>query len=356
MDEENTLEQEQTTTEIDEAQFQGGIAVREAVPPETEEVPLEEQPAETTEQLEDLNKTVDDLEKQITEQQEQDQRLLAALDEVLEKRSQQLANEQQKRPRTRSERAAAGVARRGVGFVSLGLILMFMGIVMIITLFSQTPNYNMPIKLSPICAIIIGVEILISQAVTHGHSRISVPSLIISVILVAGCCALCAKLGGDHKEETVQFNNRTVAGEIYDKSYTELKKIADVTKLNVTVNLNSDSDGKIKGATALSTSDQVNIKIEFGGIYNSPKDFAADCKKVIDCYHSMGISVSELHFINRSKLRAYSLDIEGKFEQDFDEKRIEEMVNYVYVDDFDYIEDLEDYVEPTSKTSSESVN
>lgn len=353
MAEEKISEQEQITAETNEEQFQGGIAVREAIPPETEEAPSEEQPAETTEQPVDTNETVDELEKQIAEQQEQDQRLLSALDEVLEKRSRQLANEQQKRPRTRSERAAAGVARRGVGFVSLGLILIFMGVVMIITLYSQTPDYNVPIRLSPVCAVIIGVEILISQAVTHGHSRISIPCLIISVILVAGCCILCTKLGGDHKEEIVQYNNRTVAGEIYDKSYTELKKIADVTKLNVTVNLNSDSDGKIKGATALSTSDLVNIKVEFGGVYNSPKDFAADCKKVIDCYHSMGISVSELHFINRSKLRAYSLDVEGKFEQDFDEKRIEEMVNYVYVDDFDYIEDLEDYVESTSNTNSE---
>lgn len=351
MDEENISEQEPITDEFIEEQSQGGVAVREDIASETEEAPVAEMPAETEEQISDTEKTAEELEKQIAEQQEQDQRLLAALDEVLEKRNQRLADEQNKRPRTRSERVAAAVARRGVGFISLGLILVFMGIVMIITLSSQTPNYNVPINLSPICAIIIGAEILISQAVTHGHSRISIPSLIISVLLVAGCCVLCAKLGGDYKEETVEFNNRTVAGEIYDRSYAELKKVADVTKLNVVVNLNSDSDGRINGATALSTSDLVNINIEFGGAYNSPKDFAVDCKKVIDCYRSMGINVSELHFKNKSKLRSYSLDIEGRFEQDLNEERIEEMVNYVYIDDYDYIEDLEDYVEPTSETS-----
>lgn len=354
MDEENYSEMD--TEEIIDESPQGGVAVSEEEHYETEEVyedeiPAMEQPDEPP--IAVIEKTQEDIEREIAEQQAQDQRLLDALDKVLEKRGQRIVDAPSKRPLSKGERAAVAVKRRGVGFFSLGLILVFMGIVMISTLSASTPNYNAPINLSPLCAIFIGAEILITHILTHGRYRVSIPSLIISVLIVALCCILCAKLGGDYEEETVEFNNRTVAAEIYDRSYAELKEITDINTLTVSVNLNPDGDGKTKGATALSTSDKVKIDIEFGGSFDLPKDFASECKKVIDSYHTMGINVSEIHFKNKSKLRSYSLDIEGKFEQDFGEARLEEMVNYIYIDDFDYIEDLEDYTEPTSDDESE---
>lgn len=356
MNDENISEQEQLTEQSTDEPAQGGIAVREDIPQTMEEPPLSKQLTESVEQLADIDDQAAEIEKQIAEQHEQDQKLLAALDEVLERRSQQVESEQQKRPRTRSERTAAVIAKKGVGFVSLGIILIFMGVVMIVTLSASTPNYTIPLKLSPICAILIGAELLITQVMIRGRPRISVLSLIISVLIVMGCCILCVKLGGDYKEETVEYNNRTVAGEIYDRSYTELKKIANISSVKVDVSLNPNGAVIKKGTDALASGDIVNINLEFGGIYNSPKNFAADCKKVIDCYRSMGLSISDFHFKNESKLRSFTLDVEGKFVQDYDENRLEELVNYVYVDDFDYIEDLEDYVEPTSKSDTESAD
>lgn len=295
-------------------------------------------------------------EKRIAQQREQDEKLLAALDEVLEKRSQQIGAEMRKRPLSGKEKVAAAVANRGIGFVSLGFILIFMGIVMIATLSAATPNYTIPLKLSPICAILIGAEILINQVMTHGRPRVHIPSILISVLVVGGCCFLCAKLGGDYKEETELFNNRSVAGQIYDKSYNELKNLADIKSLNVDVNLNPDGSSKLKGIEALSASDTVTVKVAFGGAYNSPKDFAGDCKKIIDGYRIMGIYITNFHFSNESSLRSFTLDVEGKYAQDYDENRLEEMVNYFYVDDYDYIEDLDDYVETSEETSTSSVS
>ena len=322
---------------------QGGVAVQTEIPTEVTEQPIEPT-AEMTEQAA--------FEQQIADQEKQDQKLLAALDEVLEKRSRQLAGEEHKRPRTRSERAAAAVQRKGVGFVSLGLILVFMGIVMIKTLSAATPNYTIPLKLSPICAILIGAEMLVTQVLTRGKLRVSVPSLVIAVLFVAGCCILCAKLGGNYREEVVEYNNRTIAGQIYDRSYVQLKDLADITSVKVDVSLNPEGSGKLKGVEALSSSDSVDVSVEFGGIYNTPKSFASDCKKVIDSYREMGIYVTDLHFVNKSRLRSFTLDVEGQFEQDLSEERLEEMVNYVYVDDYDYIEDLEDYVEEDESSTS----
>ena len=293
-------------------------------------------------------------EMRIAQQQEQDEKLLAALDEVLEKRSKQISAETKKRTLSKSKKAAATVASRGIGFVSLGIILIFMGIVMIATLSAATPNYTIPLKLSPICAVLIGAEILIHQVMTHGRPRVHIPSVLISVLVVGGCCFLCAKLGGDYKEETELFNNRSIAGQIYDKSYKELKGLADIASLNVDVNLNPDGGSKLKGIEALSASDTVNVKVAFGGVYNSPEDFAGDCKKIIDSYRLMGLYVTNFRFSNESSLRSYTLDVEGKFAQDYNKDKLEEMVNYFYVDDYDYIEDLDDYTETSDNTSTSS--
>ena len=347
---EEITEQEQVT--VSEPVEQGGAAVATETASQVPEVTVSSEASVDAASAPTLEAA--EIEKQIADQAEQDQKLLAALDEVLEKRSLRLAEEELKRPRTRSERAAAAIQKKGVGFVSLGIILVFMGIVMIITLSAATPNYTLPLKLSPLCAIFIGTEILITQVLTHGKLRVSIPSVIISVLFVAGCCLLCTKLGGDYQEEVFEYNNRTVAGEIYDRSYTQLKDLADITSLKVDVSLNPDGKGKLRGVDALSSSDVVDVSVELGGVYNTPKDFAADCKKIIECYHTIGIHITDLHFVNKSKLRSYSLDVEGKFAQDFSESRLEETVNYIYVDDYDYIEDLEDYVEETSDDNSDS--
>ena len=325
---------------------QGGAVVEDEAPYDTADDPIGME-QQSVDDVPDFARKAAQTEKEIAMQLEQDERLLKALDEVLEKRSRQAAAaaaEQQKRPMSKSERTAAAFKKKGVGFVSLGMILIFMGIVMITALSSSTPNYTLPVKLSPVCAILIGVEILITSLATHGRFRINIVSILVSILLVTVCCIVSLKLGGDYKEEVVEYNNRTIAGEIYDRSYEKLKDLADIKKVEVSVNLNPDGTGKQKGIEALSAGDIVNVDVELGGIFNSPRNFTADCKRIIEEYRNMGINITNFRFKNKSKLRSYSLDIEGKFAQDFDESRLLELVNYVYIEDFNYIEDLEDYV------------
>lgn len=322
---------------------QGG-AVVETISQEPPDITAEEA-LRTADGAEDYARMTAQTEKELALQLEQDEKLLRALDEVLEKRSRQAEAGQQKRPHSKSERAAEAIRKKGVGFISLGLILIFLGFVMFTTLSSSAPNYTLLLKLSPVCAILIGAEILITCIVTRGRFRVNVISLLISILLVVLCCILCMKLGGEYKEEVVEYNNRTIAGEIYDRSYEKLNGIADINKVEVSVNLNPDGTGKKKGIEALSAGDIVNVNVELGGIFNSPKNFAADCKRIIDSYHEMGINITNFSFKNKSKLRAYSLEVEGQFAQDFDVSRLLEMVNYVYIEDFNYIEDLEDYIE-----------
>lgn len=360
MNEEKFTEQEDKVQQpaAEESSGQGGAAVltEQSVPSVEGETAVEtgEEPAvmdPSYEAVENFVNQADAIEKQIADQQEQDRRLLEALDKALERRN-RTASEETKRPLTKTERAAATVSRKGVGFVSLGLILIFMGVVMIATLTASTPNYTLPIKLSPVCAVMIGAEIIITQAVTRGRPKISFTSLVLSVLLVAGCIILCLKLGGDYKEEVVEYNNRTIAGEIYDRSYERLRGMADIVSVDVEVDLNPDGTGKTKGIEALSTSDIVNVNIVLGGVYYTPRSFVADCRKIVDGYAEMEINVTNFRFRNESRLRAYSLDIEGKYAQNMDEHRLLEMVDFVYIDDYNYIEDMDDYVESDDSDDS----
>lgn len=291
-----------------------------------------------------------ELDEQNRRMDEQNKKLLDALDEVLEKRTQEM-RERQKNSRNKAERVAATIVKKGVGFVSLGLIMIFLGIVMIVCLFSPAPDFMIPLKLSPICAVLIGVELLMNQLMTRGHFRINIPSLVISALLVVGCCFMCVKLSGTYKEDKQEYNNRTIAADIYDRSYKELRYVAEIADITVEVDLNPYGSGQAKGVDALSTDDNVNITVEFAGAYNSPKAFAADCKKILDGYRIMGINVTNFYFKNSGEFHSFNLAVEGRYAQDQSESKLAEEVNYVYLDDADYLEDLEDYTEETKETS-----
>lgn len=284
------------------------------------------------------------VEKRRAELEEQDKKLLAALDEVLEKRTQQM-RDQQKRSQSKAERFAGKVVKKGVGFVSLGLILAFLGIIMLICLLSPNPDFYLLLKLSPICAVLVGIELLLSQLMTRGNFRINIPSIVISALLVVGCCVMCVSLNGTYKQDKQEYNNRSIAAEIYDRSYKELRYVADIASITVDVDLNPDGSGAEKGVDALSVDDNVNIKVAFAGTYRSSKSFAADCKKIIDGYRIMGINVTNFYFSNKSTYNSYNLAVEGKYAQDYSESRLEEQVFYIHTEDYDYLEDLEDYEE-----------
>lgn len=272
-----------------------------------------------------------------------DREFLAALGAVLEKTRPQPAPPPPKPEESPAEKLAIGVVKKGVGVVSLALILIFMGIVLVCTLFSSEPDYLLPMKLSPVAAVLIGLELLAHYLASGKHFRVHIPSIIISALIVVGCCAMACVLNSSYSESKTEYNNRSVAAEIYDSSYKELRHVADIADLTVTVDLNPDGTGRKKGIEALAAGDYVAISCEFAGTCSTPKEFAAMCKGIIDGYRFLDIPVTEYHFINEGKLHRFSLDIEGKFEQDYSESRLAELVDHIYVEDYDYIPDLEDF-------------
>ena len=318
----------------------------------TEETNIENQNAEPYSEP-SFEQQAAEIDRKKAELEEQDRKLLQALDEVLEKRSRKMQDEvrQRQQQKTNAVKIAKRAVKKGVGFVSLGLILIFLGIVIIVCLFSPSPDYLIPMKLSPICAILIGIEILANQILTRGKFHLNVPSLITSAALVVGCCIMCTSLNKTYNHDKELYNNRSIAAEIYNRSYNDLRNVADIELLTVDVDLNLDSSGKHKGVEALSPSDIVNITVVLGGEPASPKDFTHQCKMIIDSYRLMEINVTDFYFSNESELYSFKLDVKGRYEQDYSEARLEELVNYVYYDKYGFPEDIEDLVEEESKES-----
>lgn len=324
----------------------------EDIPPEISAPPDDEPfvPEAETMTTEQFERQAAAAERTRAEMEQRDREFLAALDQVLEKQKIRETQPQSPPPPPRRN-IAAGLVKKGVGMISLALILIFMGVVMLVCLFSRSPDYLLPLKLSPLAAVLIGLELLVGYLTSGKHFRVHIPSIVISALLVVGCCIMAAALNKSYSATKTDYNNRSVAAEIYDSSYKELRYVSDISVLRVEVDLNPDGVGSEKGLEALSADDTVNIFIELGGSFEGPAGFAAECKKIIDSYKILGIPVTNFTFINEGRLHSFKLEAEGKFIQDYSESRLTELVRYVYIENYDYIHDLADYTEPPEETA-----
>lgn len=315
---------------------------------EIADTPLEQPNSDKLE----YEQNIAEVERFQAEMEARDREFLAAMEHVLEKTTSRRQEPEKRDDDAPIGRFAISFVKKGVGVVSLSLILIIMGVVMAACLFSKSPDYLLPMKLSPIAAVLLGLELLAHYVTSGKHFRIHIPSIVISALLVVGCCAMAASLNESYSETKTEYNNRSIAAEIYDHSYKELRYLADITSLGVEVDLNPDGLGKDKGFEALSTDDIINIRVELGGSYSSAGEFAEECKKIIDGYRILGIPVTNFRFTNEGKFHSFSLDVEGKFLQDYSENRLADRVVHYYVEDFDYIDDLEDFVGETEQAET----
>ncbi|MGN1422508.1 MAG: hypothetical protein ACI4XA_03965 [Oscillospiraceae bacterium] len=281
------------------------------------------------------------------EMEARDREFLASLDRILER--QPAARSKPRSAEQAINKFALGVVKKGAGIISLSLILILLGVVMTCCLFSSAPDYLLPLKLSPIAAVLLGLELLAHYLTSKSDFRVHIPSIIISAALVVGCCIMCVKLNETYSEQKTEYSNRTIAAEIYDSSYKELRFIADISRLDVEVDLSEGTD-RSEGINSLSAGDHVTVGIELGGAYSKPSEFARECKEIIDSYRILGIPIDDFHFVNEGRLHSYRLDVEGKFAQDKSESELAEIVSHIYLEDYDYIEDLDDFTDTSEET------
>lgn len=279
-----------------------------------------------------------------------DRDILAALDQMLE-RHHTPPRVPQPPEESAIEKFALGMVRKGAGIVSLSITLIFMGIVVICCFFADHPDYLLPMKLAPVSAILLGLELFVYHITSGRKFRIHIPAIIITALIIAGCCTMAVVMDRSYTETRTEYNNRSIAAEIYEKGYYELRHAADIKEIEVEVDLNPDGAARIEGIESLSADDTVVLTVTFSGTYNGPAAFASECKTVIDAYRFLGIPVTRFHFVNDSRFSSFRLDVNGQFMQDYSEDDLIEEIAYVYVDDYDYIDDLQDFIGDTTETA-----
>lgn len=277
-----------------------------------------------------------------------DQEILDALDKVLQQTGARPQTARKpKNTRRNALKFTMGTVKSGAGLVSLALTLIFLGIVTLCVLISGSSDYLLIAKLAPISAVFVGAELLLSWFVSGKRLRIHVPCICITAALVIAGCILSASLNREETEIREVQSGRVIAAQIYEQSYKELCRTADISTLTVTADLAS---GAGKTWDTLSAGDIVDISVEFSGTYFSTREFAQECRTVIAAYKNMGIPVSHFSFAAESRLTSFRLEIDGLFQQDMDVEELADRVNYIYYEDYDYIEDLEDITEDTAET------
>lgn len=291
-------------------------------------------------------------EREQEEMTRRDREILAALDEVLQKNSVPLRQAPPKKKKPDIRQFVVGTIRYGAGVVSLALTLILMGVTLMCLLFSGTPDLTLLIKLSPIAAVILGVEIILSWLASGRKVRVNIPCVCADVVVVVGCCILAAALSNRITETEQQFSNRSAEAYIYDASYSSLKHAADISTLTVDVDLNLEGGVK-RTDSELTTADDISIDVVLGGGYSSPSEFAAECGSVIRVFSDLGIPVDDFQFTAETRLMSFAMKVDGRYQQELTDEQLTELVRYVLIEDYDYIQDLSDFTEETGEASTE---
>lgn len=281
---------------------------------------------------------------------QRDREILAALDEMLQKNSAP-PREQPRKKRPDFRRLTIGTMKRGAGVLSLAVTLIIMGITLMCLLISGTPDLTLLIRISPIAAVLLGAEILLSWLASGRKIRIHIPCVCADAAVVIGCCILAAVLSGNITETEQEFSNRAAEAMIYDKAYPLLKHTADISALTVDADLNLEG-GKKRTDDSITSADDISINVALDGNYLSPAEFAAECGGIIRVFGDLDIPVDGFSFTAETRLMSFTLDIEGKFQQEYTDEKLTELVRYVFIEDYDYIQDLADFTEETSEAAT----
>lgn len=281
---------------------------------------------------------------------QRDREILAALDEMLQKNSAP-PREQPRKRRPDFRRMTIGTMKRGAGVLSLAVTLIVMGITLMCLLISGTPDLTLLIRISPIAAVLLGAEILLSWLASGRKIRIHIPCVCADAAVVIGCCILAAVLSGNITETEQEFSNRAAEAMIYDKAYPLLKHTADISALTVDADLNLEG-GKKRTDDVITSADDISINVALDGNYLSPAEFAAECGGIIRVFGDLDIPVDGFSFTAETRLMSFTLDIEGKFQQEYTDEKLTELVRYVFIEDYDYIQDLADFTEETSEAAT----
>lgn len=216
-----------------------------------------------------------------------------------------------------------------IGVLSAAASLIFMGIALAISLIKSPIGAYAAIKLSPVMLIFLGAEIL--YAVFRKHSlriKVDIRSVIIITMLIAlssvlSVVSVTASAGTGERIYAEKRLQNMLASELHDTIAKDYIKCVDIeTQL-------FGEDAEMYATPAdLNDGDIINITVHFADAQMTIREFAKDCKDILDDMHKLSYNFGNIDFIADDRINRYVLNVDWHYQSDFSSDKLAGFVNY----------------------------
>lgn len=213
---------------------------------------------------------------------------------------------------------------RRIGVYTLGLALIFCGVLLAASCFNPSFDYITAAKFSPCILIFLGVEIIISSIVIK-NARIKYDFLSGFICLVLIAASICMSIvpqaikiwGPERHRIEAQLEN-----ELYERCYPAVKNIKGVGSFDVNIYLGDSFNGyndKLTVASLTPRFDHVSADVTLIDSYESPEQFAQVCRNVAVALNAERNNIGSAYirtaddrfYLNLDNKTAFNLDAEG---------------------------------------------
>ncbi len=216
-----------------------------------------------------------------------------------------------------------------IGVISSAASLIFMGIALLISLATSPIGAYAAIRLSPVMLIFLGAEIIF--AVVRKHSlriKIDIRSIVIIVCLIGvssllSALSVVASAGTGERIYAEQRIQNMLASELHDTIARDYIKSVDIE-----TQLFGEDAEMYKTPADLTDGDLINLTVNFSDAQMTIREFAKDCKNVIDDIHKLSYNFGTIKFIADDMVNHYVLDLDWHYQSGFNADKLAGLVNY----------------------------
>ncbi|MBR5091614.1 MAG: hypothetical protein IK093_19505, partial [Ruminiclostridium sp.] len=229
----------------------------------------------------------------------------------------------------RSQPAAKKRPTYVIGVLSAAASLIFMGIALLISVHTSPIGAYAAIKLAPVMLIFLGAEIIF--AVIRKSSlriRIDIRSIIVIVCLIAvssglSVISVVASAGTGERIYAEQRIQNMLANDLRDTIAEDYIKSVDIE-----TQLFGENAEMYKTPADLTDGDIINLKVNFSDAQMTIREFAKDCKKIINNLHKLPYNFGKIEFFADDMVNRYILNVDWHYQADFDADKLATLVNY----------------------------
>ncbi|WP_195276414.1 hypothetical protein [Anaerotruncus rubiinfantis] len=247
---------------------------------------------------------------------------------------------------------------RRIGTLTMGFALIVTGIIALVATFYPAFDIFTVLKLSPIIFVFLGLEILIGYFRHKGEKlKYDFLSGFVCFVLICGgvVLSLIPTFWDYFGPDTWRVRDQ-VSDLIEDDLYERLQTNGNIRSLYVNIELPYYERINYKeDPAALTDKTNAYISISLAGSFSNEKDFARECRSILDKIPDTAYRIRQINFNDRGNHgETYSLDLHDKFQLNLKTSALAELVEVRTYDEYDeeeYSDEEYEDMEPQSDAS-----